>query len=67
MNIKSLEDIIRKYIQLAEQRVEKAKQEGLALARQRRKDQGLSTDGITDDSLLENIEGYIISYNYKII
>jgi len=55
VNIKSLEDIIRKYISLAEARVEKAKEEGLALAKERRKLQGLSTD-VTDDSLLENIE-----------
>merc|ERR1719361_2960537 len=55
VNIKSLEDIIRKYISLAEARVEKAKEEGLALARERRKLQGLSTD-VSDDSLLENIE-----------
>jgi len=56
VNIKSLEDVIRKYIQLAEQRVQTAKQEGLALAIERRKSAGLATEGMTDDSLLENIE-----------
>ena len=59
VNIKSLEDVIRKYIQLAEQRVQKAKQEGLALAIERRKAAGLATEGMTDDSLLENIEGTV--------
>ena len=52
-----MEDVIRKYIQLAEQRVQQAKKEGLALAIERRKAAGLNTEGMTDESLLENIEG----------
>ena len=42
---------------MAEQRVQQAKKEGLALAIERRKAAGLNTEGMTDESLLENIEG----------
>lgn len=54
MNIKSLEDVIRKHIALSEQRVEKAKEEGLKLAIERRKAAGLGE--ISEDALLEQIE-----------
>jgi len=54
VNIKSLEDVIRKHIALSEQRVEKAKEEGLKLAIERRKAAGLGE--ISEDALLEQIE-----------